>query len=188
MRPPPRSHAAAYVGDGLGINMLSPVIISLLPVGGAVVHSGGRIALLLLRPGRDARGPGGGVSRAVGDGARCDAPLVRRAVDAPGTAGRDRPRADRLAIRMPDRLNLAPALHAGLSALLGSPTLRILRFFFDCTNATTRRFSRFQSGESLNDTRFDVTSTPPALCKTRTTPECFIVLFAFSPRLTSTTR
>ena len=25
---PPRSHAAAYVGDGLGINLLSPVIIS----------------------------------------------------------------------------------------------------------------------------------------------------------------
>ena len=78
---------ARISATGSAINLLSPVIISYLPVGGAVVHSRRRIALLLLRPRGHARQPGGGVSCDVGDGARRDAALVRRAVDATRVAG-----------------------------------------------------------------------------------------------------
>jgi hypothetical protein len=78
----PRSHAAAYVGDGLSL-------------GCADVHPGVRIALLLLRAGGHSRQPGARLPRALGDRARCVAAILRGAVDAPGAAGGDRTGADR---------------------------------------------------------------------------------------------
>ena len=79
---PTRSHAGAFFGDGLAINILSPVIISFyLSVVPTFIPAGAsRLYYPMLASSHV--GNGAALSLGVGDGSRRDAAMVHRAMDA----------------------------------------------------------------------------------------------------------